>query len=116
MVALPEGVVESGWPWSICTAVIFALFLIVYALTVSVVPIQRRTVRQEIARSAAIFFVIRAAPVLLEAHFALLKLMFAPASLGIEPGKANSAVSAPSDLFSGIRRLLDLSDRIDPKA
>jgi Patatin-like phospholipase len=105
---LPQPMLQSGWPLSICAAGIFALFLIVYALAVSVIPILRKAVRQEIAEGAAVFFVICALPILVEAHFALLKVLFGPPSLGIETSHADSIASGSSSWFSDIKRAVGL--------
>lgn len=44
---LPKGVLESGWPLTICASGAFAVFLTVYAVAVSIVPILRKSVRQK---------------------------------------------------------------------
>jgi Patatin-like phospholipase len=103
---LPEAVVESGWPLSISAAGVFALSVFVYALLVSVIPILRKAVRQEFAKAAAVFLLICALPSVVEIHFAILKIMFGPPALGIEPNSADSVTSGPSSWFSDISRIV----------
>jgi len=108
LIFLPESIVQSGWPLSICATGAFVFALFVYALMVSVVPILRKTMRQEIAKVAAIVLVICALPVVLEVHFALLKVMFGPESLGMKPSSADTTPSGPSGWFSDIPRIIAL--------
>ena len=105
---LPEGIVQSGWPLSICTAGLFALLLIVYALAVSVIPIQPKPIRQQVAEGATIILLICAIPIVLEFHLALLRLMFGPDALGIKPVSADHAVSKTSGWFDDIKRVVGL--------
>jgi hypothetical protein len=105
---LPVGFVQSEWPLSICAAGVFAFFLIVYAIAVSVSPILRKAVRQEIAKGAAIFFVVCALPVLVESHFAILRILFGPDALGIKPSSADAVASGPSGWFSDIEQVVGL--------
>ena len=105
---LPEGVLKSGWPLSVCAAGILTFFLIVYAIAVSVSPILRKSIRQEIANGATILFMICTAPVLVEAHFALLRVLFGPDALGIKPTSENSVLSGPSGWFSDIKQVVGL--------
>jgi hypothetical protein len=104
---LPEAIVRSGWPLSICAAGVFAFFLIVYAIAVSVSPILRKPVRQKIAITAAIFAAICALPVVVEAHFALLRILFGPDVLGIKSASADSA-AGPSSWFSDVKHVIGL--------
>jgi hypothetical protein len=105
---LAEGVVKSGWPLSICAAGVFVFGLILYALAVSALPILRKAVRQKFAKGAAVFLVICALPMVVEIHFALLKIMFGSDSLGIKPNSADSVASGPSSWLSNISRIIAL--------
>jgi hypothetical protein len=74
---VPEEIKATGFPWSILGLGVLFLLLVVYALAVSVWPIVKVGNRRMFARAAGyILFFLIAPPVLLEAHFALLRLMF----------------------------------------
>jgi hypothetical protein len=73
---LPEAVRATGWPLSILSAAVLLVLLMVYAFGVSVFPILKLPVRQCIARIATIILVLGAVPVVLELHFAVLRIMF----------------------------------------
>ncbi|WP_425907766.1 patatin-like phospholipase family protein [Nitrobacter sp. TKz-YC02] len=104
---LPKGVLESGWPLTICASGAFAVFLIVYAVAVSIVPILRKSVRQNIAKGATIVLLLCIVPVLLEIHFALLRLMFKPEHMGIVSNAAGPTAETTT-WFSDVPRLVGL--------
>jgi hypothetical protein len=105
---LPNGVIESGWPLSICTAGIFAFLLSLYAVAVSVSPILPKDERQKIASIAAIFLVICALPVVLEVHFALLKILFGPQAFGLKSVEVNTVSPEQPGWFSDIKNAVAL--------
>ncbi|KWV60465.1 hypothetical protein AS156_29235 [Bradyrhizobium macuxiense] len=83
----PEGIKATGFPWSILALGALFLLLVVYALIVSVWPIVKVRNRKIFARAAGyILFFLITPPVVLEAHFALLRLMF-----GVHTDAATSA-------------------------
>lgn len=104
---LPKGILESGWPLTICASGAFSIFLIVYAIAVSIVPILRKSVRQNIAKGATIVLLLCIVPVLLEIHFALLRLMFKPEHLGMVSNAAGPT-AGPTTWFSDVPRLVGL--------
>jgi hypothetical protein len=98
---LPEGMKTSGWPLSICALLVLAAALAIYAFGVSISPIQRKSIRTGIARFAVIVLVIIVLPVIFEIHFALLRIMFGPAVLGVaEAGELGATVESHS--FGGV--------------
>ncbi len=94
---LPDAVRATGWPLSILGAALLVALLVVYAIGVSVSPIQKKGVRQGIAKFATIILIVCVAPLVFELHFWLLRIMFIPA-----PAKAGN----PSHLFDNIARVV----------
>ncbi|MBR0850600.1 patatin-like phospholipase family protein [Bradyrhizobium diazoefficiens] len=74
---------SSHWPFSIAALLILGVLLIVYAVGVSVSPIQRKGIRTGIARFAVVVLVVCIVPVIFEIHFALLRVMFGAEAMGI---------------------------------
>jgi len=74
---------SSHWPFSIAALLILGVLLIVYAVGVSVSPIQRKGIRTGIARFAVVVLVVCIVPVIFEIHFALLRVMFGAKAMGI---------------------------------
>jgi hypothetical protein len=105
---LPDGVTQSGWPLSICAAAIFTVFLILYAVVVSVSPILGKVARQRVAKVAAIFLVVCSVPVIIEVHFALLRIMFGSDALGLYPSAGSPDSSGSTSWFSDISRIVGL--------
>jgi hypothetical protein len=98
---LPEGARASGWPLSILSAAALLILLVIYAFGVSVFPILKLPVRQWIARSATIILVLGAVPVVLEVHFAVLRIMF-----GLGATEVHAAAGQASHLFGNLARVL----------
>ncbi|OAF02564.1 hypothetical protein AYJ54_26660 [Bradyrhizobium centrolobii] len=80
---LPDGIRTSGWPLSICALFLLGVLLIIYAVGVSISPIQRKSIRTGIARFAVIVLVVCAVPMIFEIHFALLRVMVGAKAMGI---------------------------------
>jgi patatin-like phospholipase len=99
MMFLPEFVRSSGWPLSLLGAGVFALFLMLYAFGVSISPILKKAERQFVAKVATIVLVVCALPVLFEAHFAVLRVMFGAF------GPAHAAAE-PSQLFENLKQIV----------
>jgi hypothetical protein len=97
---LPEFVRSSGWPLSIVGAGAFTLFLTAYAFGVSISPILKKTERQFVAKVATVVLVVCALPVLFEAHFAVLRIMFGGFGL------AHAAPEQPSQLFDNLKQIV----------
>jgi hypothetical protein len=74
---------SNGWPLSICALLILGGLLIVYAVGVSISPIQRKGIRTGIARFAVVVLVVCVVPIIFEVHFAILRVMFGPKAMGI---------------------------------
>jgi hypothetical protein len=98
---VPDAVRASGWPLSILSAAVLLVLLVVYAFGVSVFPILKLPVRQWIARIATIILVLGAVPVVLELHFAVLRIMF-----GLGGAEPHAEAGQASYLFDNLARVL----------
>jgi hypothetical protein len=102
---LPDSVRTSGWPLSICSALVFGFLLAVYAFGVSISPIQPKSVRKRLSRVATIVLGICALPVVFEIHFALLRVMFGSDALGLAAAASGAARGRPH-WFDNIARVV----------
>jgi len=93
---LPEAVRASGWPLSLVGAGVFTLFLIAYGFGVSISPILEKTTRQLFAKLATLILIFCALPVLFEAHFAVLRIIF----------DAHATAGHPSHLFDNFKQIV----------
>jgi Patatin-like phospholipase len=73
---LPDAVLNTGWPLSLLGAGILMVLLLVYAFAVSVSPIVDKPARQRAAFCASVALVVCVLPLVFEAHFAVMRLMF----------------------------------------
>jgi hypothetical protein len=73
---LPEGIQKAGFSWSILALGTLFVLLVFYAICVSVFPIVKVEKRKTLARGAAYVLVLLLLPLVVEVHFALLRLMF----------------------------------------
>lgn len=92
---LPDLVRTSGWPLSICSALVFGFLLAVYALGVSISPIQRKSVRKWLSKVATVVLILCALPIVFEVHFALLRVMFGSDALGLATAASGAAQGRP---------------------
>jgi hypothetical protein len=92
---LPDSVRTSGWPLSICSALVLGFLLAVYAFGVSISPIQRKSIRKWVARVATIVLILCALPIVFEVHFALLRVMFGSDALGFAAAESGAAQGRP---------------------
>jgi Patatin-like phospholipase len=105
LVWLPDSVRTSGWPLSICSALVFGFLLAVYAFGVSIFPIQSKSVRKWVAKLATIVLVLCALPIVFEVHFALLRIMFGSDALGFAATKSGAVQGRPH-WFDNIGRVV----------
>ncbi len=73
---IPQGAKDSGFPFSILALCALFALLVIYAVGVSIFPIIEVKKRRAVAKTAAVLLVLLCLPVLVEAHFALLRIMF----------------------------------------
>ena len=92
---LPDSVRTSGWPLSICSALVFGFLLAVYAVGVSISPIQRKSVRKWLSKVATVVLILCALPIVFEVHFALLRVMFGSDALGLATAASGAAQGRP---------------------
>jgi hypothetical protein len=97
---LPEGVRDTGWPFSIFGAAALLILLVIYAFGVSILPILKKPDRQRIARIATFILILGALPALFELHFAVLRIMFEGAP------KPHVETAPASDPFGNLARIV----------
>ena len=102
---LPDSMRTSGWPLSICAALLFSSLLAVYAFGVSIFPIQRKSIRKWVARVATVVLVLCALPIVFEVHFAILRIMFGSDALGFAAADSHAGPVKPQ-WFDNIGRVV----------
>ncbi|SRR5258707_4996498 len=73
---IPQGAKDTGFPFSILALCTLFVLLVTYAVGVSIFPIVKVKKRRALAKTAAYLLVLLCAPLIVEAHFALLRIMF----------------------------------------
>ncbi len=78
---IPQAAKDTGFPFSILALCALFVLLVIYAVGVSIFPIIEVKKRRAFAKTAAILLVLLCLPLLIEAHFALLRIMFGTKSI-----------------------------------
>jgi hypothetical protein len=73
---IPQGAKDTGFPFSISALCSLFILLVIYAVGVSLFPIVEVKKRRAVAKTAAVLLVLLCLPLIIEAHFALLRMMF----------------------------------------
>lgn len=106
---LPDAIKQSGWPFTLFALGVLTALLAAYAVGVSIFPILKLKARRRMAIVAAVLLAVCALPVLFEAHFALLRIMFGVAMQTAGTSPAPSAPPAslrPVPAFEDVTRLV----------
>jgi hypothetical protein len=106
---LPDAIKQSGWPFTLFALGMLVVLLAAYAVGVSIFPILKLKARRRMAIVAAVLLAVCALPVLLEAHFALLRVMFGVALQtggSLPPPSASPAPLRPGPAFEDVTRLV----------
>jgi hypothetical protein len=100
---IPQGAKDTDFPFSILALCALFLLLVIYAVGVSIFPIVKVKKRRALAKIAAYLLVLLCLPLLVEAHFALLRIMFGTTAIA---ASASGASAESRSMFQDVARIV----------